>query len=111
VVLNDIGRILFLKKKYPEAVEVLDRVARIDPEDLQMHYTRMLCYRGMGEMELAKQAEQLFRRFKADEASQTRTAEQRRRSPEDNNERQSIHEHVSAPLVSGEAPMAGGDDD
>ena len=110
VVLNDIGRILFLQKKYPEAVETLERVARIDPEDLQMHYTRMLCYRGMGEMELAAQEEQLFRRFKADEASQTRTAGQRRRSPEDNNERQPIHEHVSAPLE-GALPASGGADD
>ncbi len=101
VILNDIARILFLKKEYAEAVGTLDRVARIDPEDLQMHYTRMLSYRGMGRMELAKQAEQSFRRFKADEASQTRTAARRRASPEDNNERQPIHEHVSAPLAGG----------
>jgi Flp pilus assembly protein TadD len=111
VVLNDIGRILFLQKKYSEAVKILDRVARIDPEDLQMHYTRMLCYRGMGEMDLAAQEEQLFRRFKADESSQTRTAEPRRRSPEDNNERQTIHEHVSAPLPDASPALAGGTDD
>jgi tetratricopeptide (TPR) repeat protein len=110
VVLNDIGRILFLQKKYSEAVEILDRVARIDPEDLQMHYNRMLCYRGLGDMELAAKEEKLFRRFKADESAQTRTAEPRRRSLEDNNERQAIHDHVSAPLV-GAPPLAGGTDD
>ena len=110
VVLNDIGRVLFLQKKYAEAVETLDRVARIDPEDLQMHYTRMLCYRGLGETELAEQEERLFRRFKVDEASQTRTAEPRRRSLEDNNERQAIHEHVSAPLPGAPALSDGTDD-
>ncbi|MCB1019402.1 MAG: tetratricopeptide repeat protein, partial [Acidobacteria bacterium] len=110
VVLNDIARILFLQKKYAEAVEVLDRVARIDPEDLQMHYTRMLSYRGLGDLERAEQAEKLFRRFKADEASQMRTFAQRQRSLEDNNERQAIHEHVSAPL-SGASARTGGSDD
>ena len=115
VVLNQIARILFLQRKYAESIEVLDRVARIDPEDLQMHYTRMLAYRGLGEAEKAEYEEALFRRYKADEASQTRTAKIRRLSPEDNNERQPIHEHVSGPLLSGrlarQGTEVGGDDD
>ena len=37
-------------------------------------------------------------RFKADEASQTITGPYRQEHPEDNNERQAIHEHVSVPL-------------
>ena len=49
VVLNQIARILFLKRKYAEALKYLDRVCAVDPEDVQMHYTRMLCYRGMGD--------------------------------------------------------------
>ena len=98
VVLNEIANILFLSREYQEAIEVLDRVARIDPEDLQMHYTKMRCYRGLGDLEAAEREEALFLRYKADEASQTRTAARRRASPEDNNERQSIHEHVSIPL-------------
>ncbi len=98
VVLNEIASILFLQREYARAVEVLDRVARIDPEDLQMHYTRMRCYRGLGDLEAAEREEALFMRYKADESSQTRTASLRMSSPEDNNERQAIHEHVSAPL-------------
>lgn len=98
VVLNEIANILFLRREYSAAVEVLDRVAEIDPEDLQMHYTRMRCYRGLGDLEAAEREEALFLRYKADESAQTRTAELRRASPEDNNERQAIHEHVSAHL-------------
>jgi len=98
VVLNEIAQILFRERQYQQALVMLDRVARIDPEDLQMHYTRMLCYRGLGNQEEADREEQLFRRFKADEASQTITARIRRLSPEDNNERQSIHEHVSVEI-------------
>jgi hypothetical protein len=63
-----------------------------------MHYTRMLCYRGLGERDKAQAEEQLFRRFKADDAAQTLTAKKRLQSPEDNNERQNIHDHESVLL-------------
>ena len=98
VVLNEIAQVLFRKRQYEKSLEVLERVARIDPEDLQMHYTRMLCYRGLGDSKNATREEILFRRFKADESSQAITARIRRLSPEDNNERQPIHEHVSVEL-------------
>ena len=98
VLLNEIANILFLRREFEDAIEVLDRVARIDPEDLQMHYTRMRCFRGLGDLESAEREEALFLRYKADESAQTRTAALRMASPEDNNERQPIHEHVSAPL-------------
>lgn len=98
VLLNEMANILFLQRQYAQAVGILDRVARIDPEDLQMHYTRMRAYRGLGDLELAAREEALFLRYKADESAQTRTADIRRASPEDNNERQGIHEHVSVPL-------------
>ncbi len=42
--------------------------------------------------------EKLFRRFKAEESAQAITAKRRLLSPEDNNERQPIHEHESVPL-------------
>ena len=37
-------------------------------------------------------------RFKADESSQAITGPYRQLHPEDNNERQQVHEHVSVPL-------------
>ncbi|MEZ5354476.1 MAG: tetratricopeptide repeat protein [Bryobacteraceae bacterium] len=97
VVLNQVGRLEFLKRNYAASVEALRAVLAIDPEDVQAHYNLMLAYRGLGEIEKAQQEEQLFRRFKADEASQTLTAKARMLSPEDNNERQAIHEHDSLP--------------
>ena len=98
VVLNQIARILFLKREYAEAVEVLERVCLVDPEDVQMHYTAMLCYRGLGDAAKAAREEKLFRRFKAEESSQAITAKRRLVSPEDNNERQPIHDHESVTL-------------
>ncbi|MBI3895878.1 MAG: tetratricopeptide repeat protein [Acidobacteria bacterium] len=110
VVLNQIARILFLKRQYAEALLVLDRVCLIDPEDLQMHYTRMLCYRGLQDKENAAREQQLFLRFKAEESSQAITAKPRMLSPEDNNERQQIHEHESVPLGASEGSRKAGTD-
>jgi tetratricopeptide (TPR) repeat protein len=109
VVLNQMARILFLKREYREALKYLERVGLIDPEDVQMHYTAMLCWRALGDVEKAEREEKLFRRFKADESSQAITAVRRRVSPEDNNERQPIHEHESVPLPPiSESAIAGG---
>ena len=98
VALNDLGRILFLERKYADAVKQLESVVAIDPEDLQAHYNLMLCYNGLGNEKLAKEHQALYLRFKADEASQTITGKYRQLHPEDNNERQTIHEHVSVAL-------------
>src|SRR5207248_5827509 len=95
--------ILFLQREYEKALAVLDRVCQVDPEDLQMHYTAMLCHRGLGHAEMAEREERLFRRFKADEPAQAITATRRLLSPEENNERQQIHEHDSVSI----APTSG----
>jgi len=96
VLLNQIARIHFLKREYQAALDALRAVNAVDPEDVQLHYTAMLCYRGLGDNAAAEREEKLFRRFKADETSQTITGRRRLISPEDNNGRQLIHDHESA---------------
>ena len=98
VVRNQAGRILFLKRQYQEAVHEFHETLRVDPEDLQAHYNLMLCYQGLGNSDMADHERNLYLRFKADESSQFITGPVRLRHPEANNERQSIHEHVSVPL-------------
>ena len=98
VALNDLGRILFLQRKYAEAVPVLNSALAVDPEDLQAHYNLMLCYNGLGDEKLAKEHQARYLRFKADESSQAITGPYRQLHSEDNNERQAVHEHVSVPL-------------
>jgi hypothetical protein len=46
----------------------------------------------------------LYERFKADESAQFITGPYRQLHPEDNNERQQIHEHVSAVAVPASSP-------
>ncbi len=108
VVLNQIGRLRFLKRDYRGSVAALERVLEVDPEDVQAHYNLMLCYRGLGDPRNAAREERLFRRFKADESSQAITARPRRLSPEDNNERQPIHDHESVPVDLRSVRRAGG---
>ncbi|MDX2033302.1 MAG: tetratricopeptide repeat protein [Blastocatellia bacterium] len=98
VVQNTVGRVLFLQRRYQEAVDALNRVLAVDPEDLQAHYNLMLCYQGLGKLDEARREETLYRRFKADESAQAITGPYRKLHPEDNNERQQIHEHVTVPL-------------
>jgi len=96
---NDLGRILFLQRKYPEAIRELQAVLAVDPEDLQAHYNLMLCYNGLVDQKMAHEHQVRYMRYKADEASQAITGPYRRLNPEDNNERQAIHEHASVPLT------------
>jgi tetratricopeptide (TPR) repeat protein len=106
VVLNEAGRILFLQRKFKDATDQLQQVIAIDPEDLQANYNLALCYRGLGKNELAADYEKRYLRFKADESAQALTGNYRRTHPEDNNERQSIHEHESIALGIGKTAKA-----
>jgi hypothetical protein len=79
-------------------VKEFEQTLSIDPEDLQAHYNLMLCYSGLGNEKLAKEHQARYMRFKADESAQAITGPYRQLHPEDNNERQAIHEHVSVAL-------------
>jgi tetratricopeptide (TPR) repeat protein len=96
VVLNQLGRVLFLKRQFKEAVAEFEKVLAIDPEDLQAHYNLMLSYQGIGDSAAAARERTLYERFKADEAAQAITGPYRQLHADDNNERQQIHEHGAA---------------
>ena len=93
IIFNGLASIHKSKGEYAAAIETFEAVLRIDPEDLQAHYNVMLSYRGIGDRERAAAELTLYERFKADESAQAITGPFRRASPEDNNERQNIHEH------------------
>jgi tetratricopeptide (TPR) repeat protein len=98
VVRNELGRTLFLQKRYADAIKQFEQTLGIDPEDLQAHYNLMLCYNGLGDDAKANEHKARYLRFKADESAQAITGPYRQTHPEDNNERQPIHEHVSVAL-------------
>jgi tetratricopeptide (TPR) repeat protein len=104
VVLDQMGRVQFLQRRFDDAIATFQRVLLVDPEDLQAHYNLMLCYQGLGNAELAARERKLYMRFKADESAQSITGAYRLKSPEDNNERQQIHEHRALRRDSGQVP-------
>src|SRR5205807_2431959 len=73
VVRNELGRVLFLQRRYADAVKEFEYVLSIDPEDLQAHYNLMLCYNGLGQQGRAREHQTRYLRFKADEAAQAIT--------------------------------------
>ena len=95
VVRNQMGRMLFLQRKYRDAVAELQKTLAVDPEDLEAHYNLMLCYRGLNDDAQAEHEEKLYLRFKADEASRAITGPYKLAHPDDNNESQPVHEHTS----------------
>src|SRR5262249_48694121 len=106
VALNDLGRVLFLKRNYAGAIQQLQAVLAIDPEDLQANYNLMLCHRGMGDQKRSHDYEVRYLRFKTDESAQALTGPYRLMNTEDNKERQAIHAHVSVPLEANAATLA-----
>ena len=103
VVRNELGRIFFLTKRYTDAVKEFEQTLSIDPEDLQAHYNLMLCYNGLGDYAKANEHKVRYLRFKADESAQAITGPYRQIHPEDNNERQPIHEHGSVAITAAPA--------
>ena len=100
VVRNELGRVYFLQKHYNEAIKEFQQTLAIDPEDLQAHYNLMLSYSGLGDQANANEHKTRYLRFKADESAQTITGPYRQKNPDDNNERQPIHEHGTVALES-----------
>ncbi len=93
VVLNQIGRILFLDSRPGEAIPWFERVLRIDSEDLMAHYNLMLSNRAAGNISRADEHEKRYLRYKDDESSVALSLKYRQANPYDNNEATPIHEH------------------
>jgi Flp pilus assembly protein TadD len=110
---NDLGRTLFLERRYADAVREFRDVLAIDPEDVEANYNLMLCYNGLGNQNRAHEFEVRYLRFKANEAEDALTGPYLRAHPNANNERQPIHEIASAPSRTaaptyGDPPKTGG---
>ncbi|HYB54085.1 MAG TPA: tetratricopeptide repeat protein [Thermoanaerobaculia bacterium] len=93
---NNLGTVLWLAGKYPEAIAAFGRTLAIDPEDLTAHYNLMRVYRAMGHASKAAFHEAEYRKYKDDETARALAADLRRRDPWANRESQPIHVHSEA---------------
>lgn len=95
-VLNQLGRMHFLKREYKTALTQFQKTLAVDPEDLDAHYNMMRCYRALKNPSMAAKSHKLYQRFKADESVDAITGIARRANPDGNRERQPIHEHTNS---------------
>ena len=96
VVLNQIGRVQFLQRQFDEAIADVQAGAGGRSRGSAGALQPDARLPGAGDAENAERERALYTRFKADETAQAITGPYRLKSPDDNNERQPIHEHGTA---------------
>ncbi len=93
VLLLSIARMHYLMERYEVALQWIDRVLEIDPEDLGGLYNRMLALGALNRTEELKAAQSLYEFYKQDETALAITGPYKQRHPSDNLEAQPIHWH------------------
>jgi len=93
VVLNDLGRSLYLSENMDAAIEAFEQVLRIDGEDLTAHYNLMLVHEAAGNTERSDQHRMRYERFKADETAGAIARTYRSQNEADNTEASPVHVH------------------
>lgn len=92
-VLFQMGRALYVKGDYLEAVKAFEGMLRIDPEDARAHYNLMLCYRQLGQEEKATHAEEKYETYRLDYDIKRVTGVYRNLHPQESREGELVHEH------------------
>ena len=98
VLLLGIARVHYLDGSYEEALEWLDRVLTIDPEDVGALYNRMLTLGALGLTEEFAVTQARYEYHKDDETALAVTAPYKRWHPMANREAQPIHVHELWPV-------------
>ena len=103
---SQLGQLLLLTNNTTGTVAKMEAVLAVDPKNAGAHFNLMRAYRVLGKSNRAEQHQRLYERFRADEEAQARARVYLDGHPDDNRERQPIHEHRSAPLpLPGPAPV------
>ncbi|MCY3595075.1 MAG: tetratricopeptide repeat protein [Bacteroidetes bacterium] len=98
VLLLAIARMHYLMERYDMALQWIDRVLIIDPEDLGGLYNRMLALGALERTEELQEAQRLYEFHKDDETALAVTGPYKQRHPSDNLLAQPIHQHSLFPV-------------
>ncbi|MCY3488427.1 MAG: tetratricopeptide repeat protein, partial [Bacteroidetes bacterium] len=98
VLLLAIARMHYLMERYDTALQWIDRVLTIDPEDLGGLYNRMLALGALERTEELQEAQRLYEFHKEDETALAVTGPYKQRHPSDNLLAQPIHQHSLYPV-------------
>ncbi|MEK6675418.1 MAG: tetratricopeptide repeat protein [Planctomycetota bacterium] len=86
-----------LNNNYRPAIDALDRVLAIDPEDRVAHYHKIFCLRAVGREEEANTSTEAYEKYQIDESAQELTQAFRLKNPGVNFETQPVHVHELVP--------------
>ncbi|MGB0135583.1 multiheme c-type cytochrome [Dokdonella sp.] len=101
---NQVARVQFLLGRFEDALESIDRVFDVDPEDLTGHYTAMLSLKALGRKDEAAVEERWYKYHKDDETAASVMAGYRRDHPFANRESLPVHVHDNVEPVAPPAP-------
>lgn len=93
VLLLSIARMHYLMGRYETALQWIDQVLEIDPEDLGGLYNRMLTLGALERTDELQTAQSLYEYYKEDETAMAVTGPYKQRHPSDNLVAQPIHQH------------------
>jgi Tfp pilus assembly protein PilF len=98
-----LAQLLQGRGEHAAVVDELEAVLAVDPEWSVAHFNLMLAHKELGDEEASAHHQRLFERFHADASAQAIAGRYLESHPDDNRERQPIHEHPTAPAAAGEA--------
>lgn len=98
VVLNAFGSSLYKAEKYDEAIKVFQHTLEVDPENVAAHSQLFLCYKAMGQSELARSHEVAYLRFQPLEGEKSVHEAYRQNDPNADREANLQHVHPLNPV-------------
>jgi tetratricopeptide (TPR) repeat protein len=111
LILRQLATTQLQKGDFAAAAATLESLLAVDPQDPLAHFNLAKAARGLGDPERAARHQALFERYQVDETAQEHVLRYLAEHPEDNLERQRIHEHRSMPLDDEDAGRAKGGGD
>ena len=96
-----LGRTLYLDQRFDESLAAYGETLKIDPEDREAHYHRMLNLQALGRTAEAKEAEKAYAKYQIDESAQALTNDFSNKNPYPNLETNLVHAHELARLPAG----------
>ncbi len=90
---RQLGRTYYLDQQYEESIKSYQSVLEIDPENREAFYHLALCYRALGNEELANVNEKAFNYYKIDESAKEKAQKYRIENPDANLMAQQIRIH------------------
>jgi hypothetical protein len=103
-----LAQIVQAKGDQQAVVEEMEAILAVDPEWSVPHFNLMMAHKALGDEEASAHHQALFERFRPDDTAQATAGPYLETHPDDNRERQPIHEHPTTPAAPAATTTAAG---